>query len=396
MQGSVVVRRELAKPPAVARFAALLVVALLAIGCVQPAQQTTDPAPASSLAEPSTSTPPIAVGTTSPCAEPLRAVANASQLMADKLATLREPLTAKSYDGWVILGAARSANATLTLYAQTITALRTCPEAAAVVEGMEALGREASSHIAIVLAAGQAVLPGPRAAMVALFELLPDVVKVSEEAKKVADSLSVEVAVATLPEGASEPLGELAPIPTRAPENIRTIAANFFGTGVTVKTFTVGGQTPGAIIRSMNEKGPYSEWVGGRASATTEARPDYRFTLGSTTSGACRLVSTGNPVVVIRYVVTLPKWSAPAGVSRSTIDYWNDLIVEIATHERHHVEIYRETADDLNAAYRSSTCDNYLANFKEVLADTALEQCKFDMQEYGYALGLSLEDCVAR
>lgn len=376
----------------------LLVVVLLAIGCVQPAQQTTAPVPPSGLAQPSSSTPPIAgpASTLNPCAEPLRAVAGASQLMADKLATLREPLTARSYDGWAILGSARSANATLTLYAQTIPALRACPEAAAVVERMEALGRAAASHIAIVLAAGQAVAPGPRAAMVALFELLPDVVEISEAARKVAASLSVEVAVATLPEGASDPLGDLAPIPTQSPEDVRTIAAKFFGTGVTVKTFTIGGQTPSAIIQSMNERGPYSEWVGGRASATTQARPDYRFRLGSTTAGGCTLVATGNPVVVIRYTVTLPKWSAPSGISRSTIDYWNDLIVEIASHERHHVEIYRAAAKELNAAYGSSTCANYLSNFKEVLADTDLEQCKFDMQEYGYALGLSLEDCVAR
>ena len=379
------------------RAVALVVATLLVVACALPAQQTVVPAP-SVVTEPSPSAPPVAgpARTPNPCAAPLRAVANASQLMADKLATIREPLTARTYDGWAILGTARSANATLTLYAQTITTLRTCPEAAEVVTLMEAFGQAAASHIGIVLAAGHAVAPGPRAAMVALFQLLPDVIEISQEAKKVADRLSVDFVVATLPDGAGEPLGDLAPIPSQSPRNVRTIGAAFFGTGVTVKTFTVGGQTPSAIIRSINERGPVSEWLGGRATATTQARPEYRFELGSSSSGSCTLVPTGTPPIVIRYTVTLPKWSAPSGASRATVDYWNDLIVEIATHERRHVEIFREGAKDLNAAFRSSTCGNVEANLIEVLTEVNLEQCRFDMREYGYALGLTLEACVNR
>jgi len=242
------------------------------------------------------------------------------------------------------------------------------------------------------------VSAAPREAMVSLLELLADVVSISEDAEALAAREGFEVGVAAIPEGADEPLGPLAPLPTptAAPEGPTggTIRARFFGSGLTLETYAVSGATPNEISTSMNRRGPYSAWLDGRAAATTEARVGYRFTFGTTSNGTCAISETGNPAILIRYTVTLPEWRSPAGVASSTVEWWNATVREIATHEKHHVDIYRDAQRDLNAALEKSTCANAETRLNAIWADVNREQCEFDMREYGYALGLSVEACL--
>jgi predicted secreted Zn-dependent protease len=331
----------------------------------------------------------------------LRQLASSSQLMAEKLASLRAPLLEPSYDGWRMLGLARSTNATLGLYASSLPTLGSCAEATPLVERIEQLTRSARRHIGILLAAGAAVADGPREAMVALHGLLPEVLAISEQASALGDARGIQLATATVPEGAVEPLGPLTPLPRPTappgppePGTALAIDAEFFGSGVTVDTYRVSGSTPFEISRSMNERGPYSEWVGGRADAVTAGRVSYRFTATSL-SGTCSLVPTASPAIIIRYTITLPRWSPADGTSRATIEWWSDLILEIATHEKRHVAIYRDAQRELNAVLASSTCGNVEARLEDVWTATNRRQCEFDMREYGSALGLSLEACLA-
>jgi predicted secreted Zn-dependent protease len=334
------------------------------------------------------------------CEQPLRELANASQLMADKLVSLREPLLASSYDGWRILGLARSANATLKLYALAIPGLDPCPEAAELAERLALVSSSARRQITIVLKEGTAAKPAPRQAMVGLFELLPEVVSISKDATALADRYSIQLTAATVPEGSMEPLGELAPLPKpeATPRDPTTagIEAEFFGPGVTLETFRVSGTTPFEISMSMNENGPYSEWTQSRVDGLTEARVSYRFQLASGASGSCFINATANPPILIRYTVTLPRWTSPSSASAATVEWWNSLVLEIATHERVHISIYRDAQRDLNQALGSSNCDNAESRLSAVWNDANREQCEFDMKEYGYALGLSLEDCVTQ
>lgn len=380
---------------------AILAFALAATGCTGLLDPSPTPTTPAAVAEPSASPEPLSpVQTPKPCEEPLRQLANSSQLMADKLVSFREPLTAKSYDGWRILGLARGANATLQVYALSIPGLAACPDAAALAERLELVAASARRQIAIVLAAGVAARSGPRQAMVALFELLPEVIAISEEAKALADRSSIEIAVAIVPDGAVDPLGPLAPLPTPAatpkPPTTAGIKASFFGSGVTLETYRVSGSTPFQISQSMNERGPYSEWTDSRADGLTQAKAFYRFqTVTNTSTGSCRLSETDDPAILIRYTVTLPRWSAPSGASRATIEWWNELVLEIATHEKRHVTIYRSAQRELNATLDTATCDNFDRRLDAIWADTERRQCEFDMKEYGYALGLSLEECLA-
>lgn len=375
-----------------------IALAMAASGCMGLDAVPTSPAPAT--LEPAPTLPPVAVPAPSgnPCEVPLRQLGQSSQLMADKLATLRAPLLAARYDGWTILGSARSVNATLGLYAQSIPALEACVDAQALTERIERVSISARRHIAVVLAAGVAVASAPRHSMVALFELLPEVVSISEDAKAIADRYSLTIAVASLPEGAGYPLGPLAPLPTPTspprPPRALAITGSFFGSAVSVKQYTVSGATPTEISRSMNNRGPYSEWTGGRADGQTKARVDYRFTFSTNTSGSCYIQPTDDPAIAIRYTITLPSWSPSSGTSTATVEWWNDLLLQIAIHEKRHVTIYRAAAKDLNATLASSSCGNVEAKLTAVWDRTNREQCEFDMKEYGYAIGLSLDECL--
>jgi predicted secreted Zn-dependent protease len=336
-----------------------------------------------------------------PCAEPLRDVAQASQLLADRLVAIREPLQAVAYDGWTILGLARRANATLKLYADTIPGLEACPGSSSLAARLGEVATSARRQVEIVLAAGAAAQPAPRQAMVGLVELLPEVVEISEDARTLASRSAIRLSATTVPDGATEPLGKLAPLPTpRATPEIVTTAGidrDFFGPRVHLSTYEVSGTSPAEISASLNASGPYSSWTDSRADGLTVASATYRFQLVvDEASGTCTLESTGAPTITMRYTVMLPRWTTPPDAEPATVEWWNEVVHRIATHEQQHVAIYREVQRELNDAFRRATCETVEDDLVAVWSEATREQCELDMKEYGDALGLSLADCVSR
>jgi predicted secreted Zn-dependent protease len=183
------------------------------------------------------------------------------------------------------------------------------------------------------------------------------------------------------------------PKPPTAPQ-VPGVASSFFGSGAKVQTYGVTGRTRAQIIASIAANGPWSDWLDGRAEALTKAVPKYRFTLAQS-AAQCRIVVTAKPAVVFSYTITLPGWTKPKNADAATVRWWSAELLRVATHERHHVEIYRDGASRMTAAIADSTCSDVSAHLSTIVHDIDVQQCQFDLDEYGAALGLSLSSCLA-
>ena len=184
------------------------------------------------------------------------------------------------------------------------------------------------------------------------------------------------------------------PKPPAAPQ-VPSVASSFFGSGAKVVTYVVTGSTQAQITASIGTNGPWSNWLHGHAEALTRAVPKYRFTL-SQTAAQCRIVVTAKPAVVFTFTVTLPGWTRPRAADAATVRWWAAEVIRVATHERHHVEIYRDGAARMTAAVGNSTCANVSIHLSAIVRDIDVAQCQFDLDEYGAALGLSLSSCLGQ
>jgi predicted secreted Zn-dependent protease len=182
-----------------------------------------------------------------------------------------------------------------------------------------------------------------------------------------------------------------APIDPKVP----TIRDSFFGAGASVATYGVSGSSASQIVNSIQANGPWSDWLHARAEAVTRALPHFRFTL-VTTLGHCHIDVTARPAVTYSFAITLPSWSRPTNVDSATVLWWAGELTRVATHERHHVDLYRTAAARMTSAVGISTCANVSANVSAIVKDVDTQQCEFDLQEYGSALGLSLSSCVSQ
>jgi predicted secreted Zn-dependent protease len=206
-------------------------------------------------------------------------------------------------------------------------------------------------------------------------------------------------------EGPPLPTPTPRPTPTPTPEPIfaapnvpglPTVTAASFPASerVTVSWYAVTGATPGEILDSIDASGPWSEWVGGRATATVLVRPSFDFDFQTNASG-CSVVPTGDPAVSISYSVTLPAWTPPDdGASPGTLEWWaNELSITIV-HEAHHITLYEEHLVEMREAVATGTCES-VPDALQVIWDGALRaNCEFDVVEYGAASGLTLESCL--
>ena len=193
---------------------------------------------------------------------------------------------------------------------------------------------------------------------------------------------------------------EFAAAPTPTPkdpgaETIPSIGNSFFGSGAKVVTYAVGGSSAEEIIASIETAGPFSDWLHARAEALTTAVPRYRFVLADT-AGHCHIQVTKKPAIIFTFTVTLPSWSRPRNVDQATVAWWAKELQRVATHENHHVQIYRDGAERMTAALGHSTCANVADHLTAIVRDIDTEQCEFDLKEYGSALGLSLTSCLTR
>ena len=189
-----------------------------------------------------------------------------------------------------------------------------------------------------------------------------------------------------------------APTPTprpSAPPKIPVIGASFFGSATKVVTYQVSGSTMTQIINSIESNGPTSDWLHARAEGLTSAVPRYRFVF-SQVAGHCKIVTTAKPAIIFTFTITLPSWTRPKNVDPATVRWWAGELLRVATHERHHVDIYRDGAARMTSALATSTCANVSEHLGAIVRDIDAKQCEFDLREYGAALGLTLASCLNR
>jgi predicted secreted Zn-dependent protease len=164
---------------------------------------------------------------------------------------------------------------------------------------------------------------------------------------------------------------------------------------VTVSYYAVSGSSPQQIHASIQENGPWSDWVGRNAQAHVQASPSFNFAFRSDGYG-CAVVPTGGDFVTITYHVLLPTWTPPTGVSQRTIDWWIETIHDTVAHEGHHITLYEGYRPLMHDAVRTGTCASVPADLERIFTDAQRANCEFDLAEYGYALGLTLESCLTR
>lgn len=187
-----------------------------------------------------------------------------------------------------------------------------------------------------------------------------------------------------------------APTPTPKPPSnpkIPAIQASFFGAGTTLVTYRVAGATIDQIVTSIRANGPWSDWIHARAEALTKALPHDHFDLVQS-SGSCHVAVSHPPAVSFTFTITLPTWSRSKAADAATVRWWAGELQRVATHERHHVEIYRDGAARMNDAIAHSTCAALPGKLAAIVKDVDTQQCQFDLDEYGAALGLSLASCL--
>jgi len=161
-----------------------------------------------------------------------------------------------------------------------------------------------------------------------------------------------------------------------------------------VETYAVTGATPSEISLSINQNGPYSDWIGGAAQGMTETDIDLDVAYRTSGEGDCTVV-LGNVPVSATYTIVLPAWTPSPGTPAWTVAWWNEALRETAVHERTHVEIYRRGLADLAAALATATCSQAAALVDETSFELNRENCEFDMNEYGTRIGLTMESCLS-
>ncbi len=237
-----------------------------------------------------------------------------------------------------------------------------------------------------------------RSAGTDLFGLLPRVITIGRQVSSLAESLGLDDRIAAIPTASAQPLPTPEPTPTPPPSTVPadgTYGVAFFGPNTTVKTYTVTGSTPDDIARSIEARGPASDWLPGRAEAITVARPVENVEF-EPSGGDCRLVATAQPPVHVDFTITLPRWKAPRHPDPFTVAWWKDELARVATHEHHHVDLWRAAAGKMSKAVATSTCGNVTSHLLAIVRDTTRANCEFDLDEYGRALGLTLQSCISR
>jgi predicted secreted Zn-dependent protease len=164
---------------------------------------------------------------------------------------------------------------------------------------------------------------------------------------------------------------------------------------VTVTYYAVSGSTPSEVVDSMEANGPFSEWISERADASVETDASFNFRFRDSLGG-CSVVLTADVPVTVTYLVTLPSWTPPAGVSQGTLDWWIGNLTETVAHEAHHIELYESYIAQMNEVVRTGTCEFVETEVTRLAAEARRVNCEFDVAEYGYAYGLTVDSCVTQ
>jgi predicted secreted Zn-dependent protease len=370
---------------------AVLIVAL-GLGACSPA----DRAPSASTTPAPTSTPSTSAAA-GPCVTAVAYLTAFASRLGSQLAALRPLVTDPVFDSGATAAGIRGVSSTLVAFEGLESRVAPCAATASIGAQVTAIREQARSSIDVSTSTSIADRVTQRAAAAELFGLLDPVLELAAATDRAAAVAGIDTQVAVIPDASSQPLGSLPPLPTPTPvpppPAVTAFDASFFGSNSTVKTYRVQGDTPLEIVQSIRANGPPVAWIG-RAEALTLAMP--RIRVGFAGSGSsCRVVADASPPISFSFTITLPRWVPPSGASSTTVTWWNTELRRAAVHEHHHVDLWRAAGTAMSRAVSSSTCANFQSHLASIVKQTALENCQFDMDEYGEALGLSLEDCLS-
>jgi predicted secreted Zn-dependent protease len=160
--------------------------------------------------------------------------------------------------------------------------------------------------------------------------------------------------------------------------------------GATVKYFAVTGDTSIELVASVGRGGVKAcgmidyEWYRGdaRPSACTITRvTDLRASIRTSTSsaGTCRITRAA---VTSSYVIHLPRWTEPDRVPKRLLDWWRRIVDFIADHEAGHVRIGLDYMKRLNSRLLGKPCEDVTAIVRSWARQHAEAQEGYDMVEY--------------
>jgi hypothetical protein len=164
---------------------------------------------------------------------------------------------------------------------------------------------------------------------------------------------------------------------------------------VTVTLFDVAGTSPATIHASIEQGGPWSDWLQGNAQAHVVTSLTYNFHFEDWGDGGCVVVAETASPVSFQYEVRLPRWVDAESASRSTVDWWLETIHETVWHEGHHIELYESVLPAMNEAVLTGSCGSVTADLQSLIYGANRANCEFDLAEYGYQHGLTLESCLS-
>jgi predicted secreted Zn-dependent protease len=158
----------------------------------------------------------------------------------------------------------------------------------------------------------------------------------------------------------------------------------------TIHYFAITGDTSPELAVSVARGGATAcgvidyEWFRGDARPSactitylTDTAESIRTSLDST--GTCRITAAR---FQSRYVVNMPRWTAPARVPKRLLDWWRRIVNFIAVHEGQHVKIGRDYIKKLNARLRGKDCTQADEIIQAWAKQHSAAQEAFDRSEY--------------
>jgi hypothetical protein len=194
----------------IVRALAILAFLVAMAGCTSSVPSPTASAPANNPAA-------IAQATPNPCIAGATQVAAFSKQLADRLSALHPLVQAAAFDSAGTLGSIRGATSSVTPYAGVAATLARCSDGAALASEVGTVQTAVSDAARPALSALITDAKTIRDGAVAVFNLLPQVLKLGQDAAALAQTYSTPVALAELPQGSADPLGTLPPLATPTP-----------------------------------------------------------------------------------------------------------------------------------------------------------------------------------
>ena len=308
--------------------------------------------------------------------------------MAGDLASLRPLVVAKKFDSAKTAVAARRVAVTLTAFAALEQNLRGCAATAELVQRVELLRSSAEATLKKSQSAALTNAPVQRAAAASLFGLLPEVLALSEAGKAVADTLGTALEVAQIPDGASKPLGKLAPLPTPTPRPTpipppkpKTVALPKLSVKIAganaIKYFSISGDAPIDLDNAM-EKNAH-RYCGDHALACVELAPNIDWVTSSNPyTGFCTITSVSIP---LRSTVFMPRWTKPSRVHPALLSWWRKVLDHIAWHEGQHIKIEKSYLAKMKADLTGEPCSHGQSLINRWSTKAKAAQAAFDAKQ---------------